>query len=443
MKKVSVATFGCKVNQYESACILNDFRIGGFETVPFPQEAEVYVINTCTVTGRTDYKSRNAIRHALKRKELNRSVKIIVTGCYSQLHKEKILSMGEIDLIVDNNNKDLIYTFLKENRQHFTADVNEFKQFREQRTNSLFERVRAFVKIQDGCDYFCTYCAVPLARGLPRSREPDRVIAQIREFADNGYQEIVLTGVNLGLYGRDFTDRKSCSLADLLTDIERIERIKQIRLSSLEPQLISSEIVSFLKNSTKICPHLHIPLQSGSDEILTKMGRPYKTDDFFQLLMSIRDISPHIAIGSDLIVGFPGETEKLFKETFSFIEKLPLAYLHIFPYSRRPGTKAAEMTDIPPSAEVRQRCSRISDLMKAKKDHYFDHLIQNNVVLSGIPERIKGSYRTALSNHYVRIYSSLSSVGTGFKNPLEMGDLLTGKAKRKIFDGLEIDLKTQ
>ena len=429
MKRVAIITFGCKVNQYESACILNDFGLQEYQVVPFTQEAEVYIINTCTVTGRTDYKSRNGIRHALDQKQKNPAAKIIVTGCYAQLNRDRIKDMGDIDLIVDNNRKDQIWNFLRDEEERFTEDPTLFRVYSEQSTEKLFERARAFIKIQDGCDYFCSYCTVPLARGKPRSRRPEKVLSQIELLVENGYQEFVLTGINLGLYGRDLTG-EGFSLAVILSRIEEIIGVKRIRLSSLEPQLITPELIEYFRISRKLAPHLHIPLQSGSDIILQKMNRPYKSAGFEQLLQQICQIIPGVAIGSDLILGFPGETEELFAETCSFVERLPLVYLHIFPFSRRPGTKASEMPDIPVSAIVKKRCAKIALIMEQKRQKYIKFLLANKFPLTGIMETKKGNYWTALSDHYIRIY---------YRNEeIKKGELVTAVAARELFTGIEV-----
>ena len=429
LKKVAVATFGCKVNQYESACIANDFQLKGYDTVPFDQDADVYIINSCTVTGRTDYKSRNAIRYALEKKKKNARIKIIVTGCYSQLNREKILQMGEIDLVVDNNQKNRIYDYLDEHETSFGNDPALFTNFAEQYTDSLFERSRAFIKIQDGCDYFCSYCTVPLARGKPRSRKPENIISQIKQLTRNGYREFVLTGINLGLYGKDLPEG-NINLTWILSEIEKIEEVEQLRLSSLEPQLISQDLIAFFAKSQKLCPHLHIPLQSGSDRILSDMGRPYNTKEYSHLLSELKRHIPDIALGSDVILGLPGETEIHFQETLSFIEKLPLVYLHIFPYSRRPGTKAAHMPGIPTSAEVKPRCDQLAGLMEKKRQQYLSFLVENKIKLSGVLEQKRGNHWTALSNHYVRIYLKSDKVSKG--------DLISCLAQRVLFDGIEV-----
>jgi len=437
-KRVAVITFGCKVNQYESACILNDFQHKGYHVVPFSAEADIYIINTCTVTNRTDYKSRHAIRQALERKAVRPGTKVIVTGCYAQLNREHILSMGDIDLLVDNNHKGEIKSMLQGKESDFIENPESFNTFSEQQTDTLFTRSRAFIKIQDGCDYFCAYCTIPLARGKPRSRRPDNVFSQIDRLLTEGYQEFVLTGINLGLYGRDFRQdpqeqsraEEINNLASLLFRIENIEGVKLIRLSSLEPQLIDNQILDFIRKSKKLATHLHIPLQSGSDLILRNMNRPYSTGQFRELIEEIISIKPDIALGSDLIVGLPGESEELFQESFTFIEQLPLAYLHIFPYSRRPRTRAADMPGIPTAAITVKRCSITAGLMMEKRKGYREMLINRKAELSGILECERGNYWTALSDHYIRIY---------YKNRQgSKGDLIKGKASRELFDGIEV-----
>src|SRR5690554_321328 len=437
-KRVAVITFGCKVNQYESACILNKFQHKGYLPVSFREEADIYIINTCTVTNRTDYKSRNAIRQALARKNNSPETRVIVTGCYAQLNREHILAMGNIDLVVDNNHKGDIMSFLEEGESNFIANSEEFDTFNEQQTETLFNRSRAFIKIQDGCDYFCAYCAIPLARGKPRSRRPENVLAQIDKLFAVGYREFVLTGINLGLYGRDFcndTQERDVgenidNLASLLFRIENVEGVELIRLSSLEPQLIDERILGFIRKSSKLASHLHIPLQSGSDQILQAMNRPYTTGQFRELIEQIIILRPDTALGSDVILGLPGETEDLFRETLSLIEQLPLTYLHIFPYSRRPGTRAAVMPGIPTTAATSKRAAVMTELMKDKRKAYTEMLISKKVELKGILETERGNYWTALSDHYIRMYYK--------SNNCAKGDVISGIAFRKLYDGIEV-----
>lgn len=245
MKKVAIITFGCKINQYESACIADSFLNMEYELVDFDQEADVYIINSCTVTNRTDYKSRNAVRKALKAKEQNDSVKVIVTGCYSQRNKDEVMELGDIDLIADNNKKNEISEFVTGKSVEF-ENILDAEYYSEDTTSKMTDKTRAFVKVQDGCDYYCAYCAIPYARGHSRSRNKEDVLNQITELVENGYKEFVLGGINLGLYGREKQD--NYYLHNLLTDIEKIKGVKKIRLSSLEPQLFTDELLDFLKD---------------------------------------------------------------------------------------------------------------------------------------------------------------------------------------------------
>ncbi len=426
--KVAISTLGCKVNQYESSCIVNDFLQAGFTAVSFEEEADVYIINTCTVTGRTDFKSRNQIRHALQKKEINPEVKIVVTGCYSQLNREKIAQMGDIDCIIDNNDKNAVLRALEESKMVFTDNALDFDDYCEQQTSAMLERVRAYIKIEDGCDYFCSYCTIPYARGKPRSRTAENVIKQINTLTEKGYREFIITGINLGLYGRDF--KPQVKLSDLLTQIEKLEGVKKIRLSSIEPQLIDDDILHYIKQSEKLCPHFHIPMQNGSDEILKQMNRTYSSKDYADLIHSILKIKSDAAIGSDIIIGFPGETEAHFNATYDFVASLPLAYAHIFPYSKRKGTKADLMSQQIASDIVKQRTKKLSELMTTKKDEYITQLIANNTLLSGVLEKKSGNYWTALSDHYIRIYT---------KDKLATyGDIITKQAIKKKGAGIEV-----
>jgi threonylcarbamoyladenosine tRNA methylthiotransferase MtaB len=432
MERIAINTLGCKVNQYESSCIVQDFVQNGYELVPFTQEAEIYVINTCTVTARTDFKSRNAIRQALRRKEENSKVKVIVTGCYSQLNKLKIESLGDIDLIIDNNHKGSVFSALNTFKPGFSEDPVNFSTFEEYDTGMMFERARAFIKIQDGCDYYCSYCTVPLARGKPRSRDPEYVIKQIERLIPEGYKEFVLTGINLGLYGRDL--KAKTSLAAILKEVEKLQRVLRIRLSSIEPQLFSEELIAHIKTSKKICPHFHIPLQSGADNVLERMGRPYIREDFAKLLQDIVTAAPTAAIGTDIIAGFPGESSEDHEETIRFVKTLPLAYAHVFPYSSRPGTEAAKLKDKVAKEIVKQRCRHISEVVAEKTDQYIATLVKQKVLLGGVLEETKGEYWTALSDHYVRIYLLVKNE----KSRHQKKDFISFPAYKRKGAGIEV-----
>ena len=428
--RIAALTYGCKINQYETICIINDFIQAGWEQVRFNQEADVYLINSCTVTNRTDYKSRNAIRKALDHKQKRPDSMIIVTGCYAQLNYNDIDKLGPIDYIIDNNHKNMIYQILQSLEDPGFADIKNEHNFAEQTTSSMLNRSRAFIKVQDGCDYNCAYCAVTLARGPSRSRNPQNIIQQINILADNGYREVVLAGVNLGLYGYDKND--NYYLTDLIMDIQTIPGIELIRLSSIEPQLFTENLINLIKSNDKICPHFHIPMQSGSDNILHSMGRKYSQDEFKKLIIMLNKISPYAAIGIDIIVGLPGETDEIFLETRSFLEELPLAYFHVFPYSRRPNTIAADMPEQVHGTVSHQRVQELTALSGQKKAAYRQKLIDNKVILKAIIESESIHGISGLSDHYIRIHCAKDS-GT-------VGDLVRGIPVNSVGDDLIIEV---
>jgi threonylcarbamoyladenosine tRNA methylthiotransferase MtaB len=401
-KRVAAITFGCKINQYETSCILHDFESINYEVADFSEVADVYLINSCTVTARTDFKSRNAVRHALKQKEKNPDVKIIVTGCYSQLNYNNVKEMG-VDFIVDNNQKNKITDILKTRRENF-APIETAEHFSEQSTDKMYDRSRAFIKIQDGCDFFCHYCAIPYARGKSRSRDKTAIIEQINKLCENGYREFVLSGINLGLYqAKDGTD-----LTDLLLEIETITDVKLIRISSLEPQLFTEKLLRYYQSAQKLCPHFHIPLQTGSDELLKKMNRHYLTKEYALLTEKLLSIRTDTAIGMDIIAGLPMETDTLFEETYQFLETLPVAYLHVFSYSKRPGTIAASMSEQNDKKTIHARTKRLLELGKTKTDIYRNQFLNSKIKLTGIAEKNHLGNYSALSDHYLRVYFSSS-----------------------------------
>jgi len=425
MKRVAIITYGCKINQYESACILDDFKSANYEIVPFGNEADVYIINSCTVTNRTDYKSRNSLRKALSQKATNPNVKIIVTGCYSQRNADEISKLGAIDLIVDNNKKEQIFQFLQQGGNCFENILNA-TEFAELSTNSMNDKTRAFVKIQDGCDYYCAYCAIPFARGHSRSRKRENVLNQVEKLAQNDYQEFVFGGINLGLYRQE----NDYSLADLLFDVEKIEGVKIIRLSSIEPQLFTDKLIAYFRKSKKIAPHFHIPLQVGCDELLRKMNRKYITSEFSNQIDKIREIFPNVAIGIDVIVGLPGETDVLFQETLKFLQNLDFTYLHVFSYSKRFGTKAAEMKGQIGGKTMKKRSNILTELSDKKKQKYIKKILLQRPILSGIVESEKDGWQTVLSDHFIRIY---------LKNE-EHKRHCRFRIIGKIFDGIEVEI---
>ncbi len=400
--KIAALTYGCKTNQYETICILNEFLQNGWELTDFNKEANVYLINTCTVTNRTDYKSRYAIRNAQQQREKYQNSVVIVTGCYSQLNYQDIVKLGPVDYIIDNNHKNMIFRIFQSMLAPDFADISTETTFAEQTTTNMIKRSRAIIKIQDGCNNACAYCAVTHARGPSRSRERQNILDQVKSLVDNGYQEFVIAGVNLGLYGQENDDHYY--LPELLADLENIPGVQKLRLSSLEPQLFTEDLMTYFRHSDKICHHFHIPLQSGSDKLLSKMGRNYSSNEFRKLFYSLLNIFPDAAIGIDVIAGLPGETEDLYLETKELLEELPFAYFHVFPYSKRPGTLASTMPDQVHGEITHQRVVELTGLSGAKQTAYKKMLIENEVILTAVLENHSGTDLSGVSDHYVRVH---------------------------------------
>ena len=432
MKKIAAITFGCKVNQYETICVLDDFIQAGFQVVDFSEQADVYIINTCTVTNRTDYKSRNAIRKALKEKEKNPDVKIVVTGCYSQRNHLEIKKLGNVDFIIDNNHKNEILQNIHNLDFNVFQPISKATEFEELSYSSINDKTRAFIKIQDGCDFFCAYCAVPFARGPSRSRKNENILHQIQKLVENGYKEFVLVGINLGLYGRENKDNKYF-LSHLLREIETTKGVELIRLSSIEPQLFTDDLLDFFQQSKKLCPHFHIPLQVGCDELLQKMGRNYSLIDFTKLIRKIHEIIPDSAIGIDIIAGLPGESEELFLKTYKYLSGLDFTYLHVFSYSRRSGTKAAKMKEQVHGKIIKGRSGKLLELSDRKLQDYLDFIVKRNVAIKGVVETQTKGFWTSLSDHYARVY---------FKNKNEdlSGKFLHFYPIGKKYKGIEVNL---
>jgi threonylcarbamoyladenosine tRNA methylthiotransferase MtaB len=398
--KLYVETIGCKVNQYESACIVSDFERAGHVISDDMADADVIVINTCTVTNRTDYKSRNIIKKALVAKTKKPQMQIVLTGCYSQrvCDSKAITNWDGIDFVVDNNSKNCIVSLCSSKGQaRETSGINfqradSFANFSEMQMSVMPGRSRAYIKVQDGCDMTCTYCAVPSARGRSRSRDIKHILAQVDELCSHGYEEIVLGGINLGDFKPDF--------CELLYEIDRYEQIKHIRLSSIEPQLFTDKLIKTISKIDKIVPHFHIPLQSGSDTLLNIHGRNYDTQLFRDLIEKLETVRPKMALGIDVIVGLPGETDELFHETKLFLKSIEFAYLHIFTYSKRSGTIAAKM---PGQITGTIQKDRFHELRRVEIHKFFRfrrELTRGKILLSVVPEGV--GYGT--SDRYVTAY---------------------------------------
>ncbi|MFC4404171.1 tRNA (N(6)-L-threonylcarbamoyladenosine(37)-C(2))-methylthiotransferase MtaB [Gracilibacillus xinjiangensis] len=343
MPTVAFHTLGCKVNHYETEGIWQKFKNKGYERVEFDHHADVYVINTCTVTNTGDKKSRQVIRRAIRS---NPEGIVCVTGCYAQTSPGEIMEIPGVDIVVGTQDRGKMIQYIEEHQEHRqpingVSNIMKNRVFEEMDVPAFTDRTRASLKIQEGCNNFCTFCIIPWSRGLLRSREPENVLKQAQQLVDAGYKEVVLTGIHTAGYGEDMKDY---NFAQLLRDLEsKVDGLKRIRISSIEASQITDEVIEVLDQSEKVVPHLHIPLQAGSDTVLERMRRKYSTDFYRKRVEKIQQALPKLAITSDVIVGFPGETDEEFKETVDFIKEIGYSELHVFPFSRRTGTPAARM----------------------------------------------------------------------------------------------------
>ena len=377
ISSVALSTLGCKLNFSETSSIANNLEKNNFKVVPFNQYADAYIINTCSVTENADNKFKVFVNKALK---INPNAFVAAIGCYAQLKPEELLSVKGVDLVLGASEKFNIVNYLQNIDQDFSkfdhsCNINDVDSFIE--TYSTNSRTRAFLKVQDGCDYKCSFCTIPLARGKSRSNSIENVVKNVKEIISNGIKEIVLTGINLGDFGKRQSDSfvTNEDFLGLIKTLDKIDGVERYRVSSIEPNLLTDEIISFISKSNKFVPHFHIPLQSGSDQILKKMRRRYKTDLYESRVELIRKLMPNASIGVDVIVGFPGETDEMFLETYNFIEKLDVTYLHVFSYSERENTKAIELNGVVPK-KTRNKRSKLLRLLSASKKTSF---YKNNI----------------------------------------------------------------
>ena len=377
ISSVALSTLGCKLNFSETSSIANNLEKNNFKVVPFNQYADAYIINTCSVTENADNKFKVFVNKALK---INPNAFVAAIGCYAQLKPEELLSVKGVDLVLGASEKFNIVNYLQNIDQDFSkfdhsCNINDVDSFIE--TYSTNSRTRAFLKVQDGCDYKCSFCTIPLARGKSRSNSIENVVKNVKEIISNGIKEIVLTGINLGDFGKRQSDSfvTNEDFLGLIKTLDKIDGIERFRVSSIEPNLLTDEVISFISKSNKFVPHFHIPLQSGSDQILKKMRRRYKTDLYESRVELIRKLMPNASIGVDVIVGFPGETDDMFLETYNFIEKLDVTYLHVFSYSERENTKAIELNGVVPK-KTRNKRSKLLRLLSASKKTSF---YKNNI----------------------------------------------------------------
>lgn len=404
MKKVAVATLGCKVNQFESASFITGFREHGCEIVPASQPADIFVINTCTVTGRAGQQSRQLIRKIMRS---NPDARLVVTGCYAQMAAEQLLDIVEDNplAIIGNGNKHLLVeTALAEKQPDMvmlTGRISTKKEICPLPVRRFSGRTRAFLRIQDGCNNFCTYCIVPYTRGRSRSLPLAQVLEQVRIFVDEGYLELVITGINVGKYGLDLEEGEDIySLLD--TICSHFPSIR-IRLSSVEPTEVNDRLLELMTTYKNFMPHLHIPLQSGDDGVLARMNRRYTTETFVRVIQKISAVLPRAAIGCDVLGGFPGEDEQAAENTFRLIEGLPISYLHVFPYSKRPGTLASEFKNQITGQVRSERVARLRELSRQKKQEFYRRSINTEQNILVERKNKKSGLLQGFSENYIPV----------------------------------------
>lgn len=384
MPSVAFYTLGCKVNFYDTEAIWQQFKEQGYEQVDFDsQTADVYLINTCTVTNTGDKKSRQIIRRAVRK---NPDAIVAVTGCYAQTSPAEIMDIPGVDLVVGNQDRDKIIPFvnqIKETREPVNAVRNIMKNrvFEEMDVPDFADRTRAFLKIQDGCNNFCTFCIIPWARGLSRSRDSRSIITQANQLVEAGYKEIVLTGIHTGGYGDDLDNY---DLSSLLWDLDKVDGLERIRISSIEASQIDERMLDVLNRSSKMCRHFHIPLQAGDDTVLKRMRRKYTTEQFYNKMGLIRQAMPDVAITTDVIVGFPGETHEMYRNGYDLMKAINFSEMHVFPYSKRTGTPAARMEDQVDDVVKNERVTELLALSDQMKHSYAEKFVGQ--VLEVIPE---------------------------------------------------------
>ncbi len=403
-KKVAFYTLGCKLNFSETSTIARNFQNEGFDRVEFEEVADIYVINTCSVTENADKQFKQIVKKATK---LNDKAFIAAVGCYAQLKPEELVAVDGVDLVLGATEKFKITDYINDLAKN---DIGEVHSCEIEEVDfyvgsySIGDRTRAFLKVQDGCDYKCTYCTIPLARGISRSDALENVLKNASEISQQGIKEIVLTGVNIGDYGKgEFGNKKhEHTFLDLVKALDEVEGIERLRISSIEPNLLKNETIDFVSKSRTFVPHFHIPLQSGSNEILKKMKRRYQREVYTERVSKIREVMPHACIGVDVIVGFPGETDEDFLETYHFLNDLEISYLHVFTYSERDNTEAAAMEGVVPMNVRSKRSKMLRGLSVKKRRAFYETQIGSNRTVLFEGENKEG-YIHGFTENYVKV----------------------------------------
>ena len=402
--KVALTTLGCKLNFSETSTISRQFLEHGYDVVKFEEISDIYIINTCSVTQNADKQFKSLVSKSLK---INSNAFIVAIGCYAQLKPEELAKINGVDLVLGSKEKFKILDYLNDLNKNklgeiHSCEISETDFYKS--SYSIGERTRSFLKVQDGCDYKCTYCTIPLARGISRSDKLSNIISSAQSISNSGIKEIVLTGVNIGDYGKgEFGKKKhDNTFLELITELDKVEGLARIRISSIEPNLLSNDIIHFVANSNKFVPHFHIPLQSGSNNILRLMGRRYKKELYQERVSYIKTLMPNACIGADVIVGFPGETDELFFETYKFIQSLNISYLHVFSYSERDNTKAVSFSNIVPKQIRSKRSKMLRSLsVKMRRNFYSKQLGSKKSIL--FESENKKGFIYGFSENYVRV----------------------------------------
>lgn len=421
-KSAAYHTLGCKLNFAETSTIARNLSEAGYEKVGFDDHADVYVINTCSVTENADKECKLHVKRAVK---ANPDGLVVVVGCYAQLKPEEISGIEGVDLVLGAKEKFNIRRYVEDLKKSSEAGTVHSCEIEEANffvgSYSTGDRTRAFLKVQDGCDYKCTYCTIPLARGISRSDTVENVLNNAREIASQGIREIVLTGVNIGDYGKgEFGNKKhEHTFLDLITELDQVDGIDRIRISSIEPNLLKDESIELVARSHSFVPHFHIPLQSGSDDLLKLMKRRYLTGLYEDRVKKIKEVMPHCAVGVDVIVGFPGETEEYFIQTYNFLSALPVSYLHVFTYSERENTEAAAMQGAVPVAERKRRSKMLRILSEKKKMAFYESQLGKTLPVLWEHEE-KDGLMFGFTENYIRVQKPYDSASV---NEIELVQL--------------------
>lgn len=425
MPKVALTTLGCKVNQFETETMEGLFKQKGYEIVPFEETADFYVINTCSVTSLGDRKSRQIIRRAQRQ---NEQAIIAVCGCYSQVHPEEIKAIEGVRVVLGTKERSQIVELVEQAAREDgiideVGNIMEARDFEDIPLYDMPQRTRAFLKIEDGCQNFCSYCIIPYARGPVKSRHLDKIHAEAKKLVAAGFKEIVLTGIHLGAYGRDLAG--DVTLADACREVLKVEGLKRLRLGSLESIELSPDLFELIRSDERFCAHLHLPLQAGSDSVLKDMNRHYDTAEFARLIEHVEREVPGVAVSTDIIVGFPGETEEQFQQGLAFVAAMNFSRMHVFPYSRRSGTPAAERKDQIPDPVKKERAHRMQELAARKTQEFHQQFLGKT--LRVLFETDTDGITDGLTDNYIRVYTDDAVV---------CGDLYEVELERLYRDGV-------